>query len=105
MKLRLLVELANPILQAWNVVALEAKQDVLPSSPLIGSIGHERLIGGKLFRGHTHVGGVSSRQRRVTGNDNPPQSALFCHGSVVARVAAGVFAERRVHVGFVEEAV
>jgi hypothetical protein len=88
-------EPGQPRLVAGEVVALQTEQDVDPAGPGLAGAVHQGQVVVELGFAHPPaevvvVAGV----RAVAGDHDSAQVALFGHGGVVFRLAAGMFAKR-----------
>ena len=85
MKVRPLVQLPDPILVPWHVLALQPETHVHPAPPFIGGFPDHLDVLVELGHAHADMLAVAVRHRGVAGHDDPLEAKLFSGSRVVTR--------------------
>ena len=93
----------QPGLDPGIIVAFQTEPHIDAAGEFLAGGGHHVHVFLKLLRSHPHIGGKSVGQRAMAGEDDPAQAARLRLGGVFGRFSVGMFAQRRVRVGLVEQ--
>ena len=96
------VQLLQPGLHAGHVIALHAKADIDLAGPgFAGALDHGHVVV-QFVHAHPRLRGPAVVRGVVVGDHDPLQTPMQGHFGILLRFAACVFAERGVHVHFVQ---